>query len=141
MVDLLAVYAHIMAAVFWVGHALFWTIVIGALPAADPPDGARLVALLNRSSWPPVGIPARVRIPFRQIGWAILIGLVVTGAVLLSLRAANAGRVGPAMGTKLAAVAALVALQLRWRHRPRPTLAYLIMALSLAVVAISVAAR
>lgn len=143
--ELLVVYAHVVAAVFWVGQALFWTIVIGSLHAVGSSERGRLLGLMNQSPWPPAPIPAPFRVRFRDLGWAILVVLAATGVLILVLRpGADAGAmatsIDSAMAMKLAGVAVLVVFQLWWRVHPRPALAYLSMVLSLVVVALSVVA-
>jgi hypothetical protein len=145
---LLILYAHILAAVFWVGHALFWTIVIGSLQPAQEPDGPKLFGYMSHAGWPPAGIPAPFRVRFQDLGWAFLVVLAATGALIVALRPAGGGQgglhaapLGPAMSAKLVGVAALVGLQAWWRYRPRPALAYLTMGIGLIVVALSAVAR
>ena len=141
--QLVILYAHILAGVFWVGHALFWTIVIGSLQPARLPDGRKLLGFMNQASWPPRGIPAPVRVRVRHLGWALLSALVATGLLLLALRPAGAGGVaaGSPMGAKLLGVATLLGLQIWWGYRPRPAPAYTTLAVGLVVVALSAVAR
>ena len=145
ILDLVVVYAHVLAAVFWIGQSLFWTIVIGSLQETGSSDGGRLLGLMRRSSWPPAPIPGPFRMRFRDLGWAILTVLAATGALILILRPGGDGgltkSVAPAMTMKLVGVATLVVLQVWWWYRPRPTVAYLSMALSLVIVALSVVAH
>ena len=146
---LLTVYAHILLAVFWIGYALFWTIMIGSLKHnVDVPESARLLRLINRSPWPPTVIPVPYRMTFPGLGWAALLLLVATGILILNARGVLlqhiasgelfAGPFGWTLGTKLILVIALLICQLLLSYRPAPAVIYLNMLVALFVVILSV---
>lgn len=70
-----AVYLHILAAVAWVGGMLFFSLVL--VPLLRRPDSAanstELVHVVGRR--------------FRTIGWACIVVLILSGTLLLGLRA------------------------------------------------------
>ena len=125
---------HLTAVFTWIGHMVFWSVVVGPLAKrADPPeDGEALRAAASRHG---------------GLGWPALTVLLATGLALLNARGmlsgagletlttSNGGRV---FLCKLALVAAMVVFQWRVGHRPAPKLIYLNMLAAFAIVALSV---
>jgi len=143
------VYIHILATVFWMGYALFWTIIIGALTKqCDEPESSRLLRLINQAAWPPEGIAAPCRVTFSGLAWLTLVVLVVTGSLVLwsqprTLQQVSSGGLvlspfGRILAMKLLLVVGLLLLQLRFTYRPAVWLVYLNMGTALAVVTLSV---
>jgi uncharacterized membrane protein len=125
---------HVIATVTWIGHMVFWSIVVGPLAKrADPPaDGEALRAAAAKHG---------------GLGWPALTVLLATGVVLLNYRGmlSSAGWAemttsagGRALVLKLALVAGMVVYQWRVGHRPAPKLIYLNMLGAFAIIALSV---
>jgi uncharacterized membrane protein len=130
----LLVALHLLAMVLWIGHMLFWSLVVGPLcKRADPPaDGETLRAAAALHA---------------GLGWPALATLGATGLALLyergmlssdGLAALTSTAGGRAFAGKLVLVAAMVLYQWRVGHRPAPKLIYLNIAAALAIVALSV---
>ena len=126
---------HLIAVAVWIGHMLFWSLVVGpvAKRAEPPEEGERLRAAATRHG---------------GLGWPALAVLFATGLVLLHLRgvfdeggfealAASGG--GRLFLVKLALVGGMVAYQYLVGHRPAPKLIYLDILAALLIVALSVA--
>jgi hypothetical protein len=141
---LLIVYVHIVATVFWVGYALFWTIMAGTLSRSVPaPESSHYLQLLQHATWPPKGMPAPYRLPFPALGWVALAVLMLTGALMLqqqglTLQQLVAGTVNPFLVAKLGLVAVLCLCQLLLSIQPRVQLMPVNLGLALGVVVLSV---
>jgi uncharacterized membrane protein len=123
------VYVHILATVFWIGYALFWTITAYSLQQRyTPPESRRFFGMIKHTAWPPVGIPAPYRVPFPGLGWAALSVLTVTGIFMLASRGITLQQVtsgalfvsatGRILALKLLLVIALLIWQLVLTYRP-----------------------
>jgi uncharacterized membrane protein len=80
----LSVFAHIVASVVLVGYGLFWAVMAAAArrePVSDS-ERARLLDITRRARWPLSG--GKLSLP--AVGWLVLIGVVVTGALCFSAR-------------------------------------------------------
>jgi len=125
---------HLVAVTVWIGHMLFWSLIVGPLAKrADPPaEGERLRAAATRHGglgWPALAVlfgTGLAMLHFRG---------VFSGGGLESLSASTAGRL---LLVKLALVTCMVAYQWTVGHRPAPKLIYLNMLAALMIVAISV---
>jgi hypothetical protein len=145
---LLSVYLHILAMVFWVGYALFWTIMISSLRKSfDAKESTRLLDLVNQAPWPPELLRAPYRVKFPGIGWTALFILVVTGTSILYFQSVTADQVisgelffrpfGWTLAIKLIFVLALLICHFVLSYRPAPGVIYLNAGLSLVVVSLS----
>ena len=134
---LVDVYAHVLAAIFLVGYALFWAIVALATPAGDPGDTSAFLTRVARSPWPPKGIPSPVRLSLCNLGWAALVVLGATGASLLVYRGWSLER----LGFKLFFIGIFLAGQLGMSVRPTFSSALSLLFASLGIVATSVLLR
>jgi hypothetical protein len=129
----LAAYLHLVFTMFLVGYVLYWTIMAVSLRRElGPPETERLLGVVNRSRWPHVVVPWRLRLPLPAMGWAMLAILVITGLVLL----AGYGH-GALMALKLALVAAFALIQLALTRRPARALIFANFALALLIVVLS----
>jgi hypothetical protein len=141
---LLIVYVHIVATVFWVGYALFWTIMAGTLTRSVPAlESHHYLQLLQHATWPPKGFPVPYRFSFPALGWTVLAVLVLTGVLMLrqqglTLQQLVAGTVNPVLLAKLGLVAALCLCQLLLSIQPRARLIPVNLGLALGVVVLSV---
>ena len=128
MIRLLLVYAHVLAAVFLVGFALFGAIVVkhGVAPG--------LLARAYRWRWPPRGLGSPVGLPLLGLGWAALFATAASGAWLLAEQGADAREYGP----KLALVAAAGLAQVWLSLRPRGPILVAHLLLLLGIVTVSV---
>ncbi len=125
---------HLVAVTTWIGHMVFWSIVVGPLAKrADPPaDGLALREAASKHG---------------GLGWPALALSSATGLVLLYHRGllTLAGLAslpsfpgGLLFLGKLALTAAMVLYQWRVGHRPAPKLIYLNMLAAFAIIALSV---
>jgi hypothetical protein len=141
---LLIVYVHIVATVFWVGYALFWTIMAGTLSrSVSAPESHHYLQLLQNATWPPKGLPVPYRLSFPALGWVALAVLVLTGVVMLqqqglTLQQLVTGTVNPFLLAKLGLVVALCLCQLLLSIQIRVPLIPVNLGLALGVVVLSV---
>jgi uncharacterized membrane protein len=146
---LLTAYVHIMAAVFWVGYALFWTIMVGSLRQRfDNSESSRLLQLINQAPWPPASVPFPFYVKFSGLGWAALGILSITGIFLLHFRSDALQQIlsgefllssfGQTFAVKLTLVIALLLCQLLLAYRPAPRVISLNMWLTLLISVLSV---
>lgn len=131
--SLLVAYLHLVFAVFLIGYALYWAIMVVSLRRDfAPPETARLLEIANRSRWPHVLVPWRLRLPLPLMGWAFLAILAITGLLLMA---------GYGLGTPLALKIALVAIfaliQAGLTRHPAPALIMVNFALALGIVVVS----
>lgn len=112
---------HVLAALVWLGHMFFWSLVVGPLVKRfSPPERAEA---LRRAS-------AR----YGATGAPALVVLVFTGPLLLL----GSEDVPPALYPKLVLVAGMILYQVFVGHRPAPRLIYADMLAALGVLALSV---
>jgi hypothetical protein len=131
--SLIAVYLHLVFTVFLVGYALYWAVMVVSLRRdLAPAESQRLLALTNRSRWPHVVVPWRLRLPLPFVAWGFLAVLLVTGLVLL----AGYG-FGALLGFKLLLVAAFALIHLGLTRRPAAALIFANLALILLIVVVS----
>lgn len=126
---------HVGAALVWLGHMFFWSLFAGpGLKKIEPrPLGERLRQLSLRRG---------------GLGWPALIVLIATGAAMLWQRGIGPSTLlsggflalpfGRALAAKLVLVAAMVAYQAVFGHRPAPRAIYANMAAAIGVLALSV---
>lgn len=130
-------WVHLVAAVILGGYVLFWLVMAvavrdesAALPAAD-----ETLSLIGRSRWPPVVVPKAVRLPLFGLGWALVVFMAASGAVLLRARGIGSAqlasaafwheRMGLAIGTKAILLVALAVTHARFARHPSPRAAVL----------------
>ena len=131
--SLLVAYLHLVFAVFLIGYALYWAIMVVSLRRDfAPPETARLLEIANRSRWPHVLVPWRLRLPLPLMGWAFLAVLAITGLLLM----AGYG-LGALLALKLALVVAFALIQVGLTRRPAPALIMVNFALALGIVVAS----
>jgi hypothetical protein len=125
----LSVYVHIVATIFWIGYALFWTITAYALQQRfTAPETRCFFGMIKHTAWPPVGLPAPYRVPFPGLGWVALLVLTVSGISVLAARGVTLhqvtsgalflGSFGRTLTLKLLLVVALLVWQLVLTYRP-----------------------
>lgn len=128
---------HVLAMVLWIGHMVFWSLVVGPIAKRfGPSEGVAEGELRERSS------------RHGGLGWPALAVLIATGAYLMPRRGLAFGQLFSAgvledryallFAGKLLLVAAMVLYQLLVGHRPAPRLIYLNMLAAFVVVALSV---
>ncbi|MFH1679288.1 MAG: hypothetical protein ABIH26_01440 [Candidatus Eisenbacteria bacterium] len=148
VLHLLIVFLHIMTSIFWIGYALFWSIIVGPVARSySPAEGARLLESVNRAPWPPRKIPTPVRLDFSQIGWLLIGVLAVTGVLLAVYEGAAAGgvasgrfllgRFGRVLAAKLLFVLLAAGLQFRLASRPGPRAAHANLLAAVVVIVLS----
>jgi hypothetical protein len=146
---LVSVFVHILATVFWIGYALFWTITAYALQQRFPaPESRRFFGMIKHTAWPPIGVPASYRVPFPGLGWAALLVLTLTGIYMLAAQGVTLQQVtsgglfieasGRTLALKLLLVVALFIWQLVLTYRPAAWTIYPHIGGALFVVVLSV---
>ncbi|MGH6905382.1 MAG: hypothetical protein ACREIR_21905 [Geminicoccaceae bacterium] len=131
--NLVAAYLHLVFTMFLVGYVLYWAIMAVSLRRdLAPPETLRLLGIVNRSRWPHVLVPWRLRLPLPFMGWGFLAVLVITGLVLMAgygLRAI--------LALKIALVVLFALIQVGLTQRPARALIMVNFALALAIVIVS----
>jgi hypothetical protein len=131
--SLAAAYLHLVFAMFLVGYVLYWAIMVVSLGRdLAPPETERLLGIANRSRWPHVLVPWRLRLPLPLMGWGFLAMLVITGLVLMASYA-----LGPLLVLKVALVLLFALVQAALTRRPGRALIMVNFALALAIVVVS----
>lgn len=131
--SLLAAYLHLVFTMFLIGYVLYWAIMVVSLRRdLAPAASARLLETANRSRWPHVLVPWRLRLPLPFMGWGFLAVLAVTGLVLM----ASYG-LGTLLALKLALVAIFALIQVGLTRRPVPALIMANFVLALGIVVVS----
>jgi hypothetical protein len=131
--NLVAAYLHLVFTMFLVGYALYWAIMAVSLRRdLAPPETERLLGIVNRSRWPHVLVPWRLRLPLPFMGWGFLAVLVLTGLVLM----AGYG-LGAILALKIALVVLFALIQVGLTRRPARALIMVNFALALAIVVLS----
>ena len=143
---LLAAYAHIVATVLLVGYALFWVVMTTTIREEEGPESMGLLGLIQRGRWPPGGVPKPLRLTLPALGWAFLLALFLTGALLVvsggrTWDAWLAGRSGGWPVAKLTLFVLLVVGQAIATMRPRRWLAYVNGGLAMMIVLVSALLR
>jgi hypothetical protein len=128
-----AAYLHLVFTMFLIGYALYWTIMVVSLRRdLPPPETERLLEIANRSRWPHVVVPWRLRLPLPVVGWGLLGILVITGLALM----AGHG-FGSILTLKVALVAVFALIQIQLTRRPARQLIFVNFALALVIVVLS----
>lgn len=131
--SLAAAYLHLVFTMFLVGYVLYWAIMVVSLGRdLAPPETERLLGIANRSRWPHVLVPWRLRLPLPLMGWGFLAMLVITGLVLMASYA-----LGPLLVLKVALVLLFALVQAALTRRPGRALIMVNFALALAIVVVS----
>jgi hypothetical protein len=131
--SLLAAYLHLVFTMFLIGYVLYWAIMVVSLRRdLVPAESARLLEVANRSRWPHVVVPWRLRLPLPFMGWGFLAVLAITGLVLM----AGYG-LGALLALKLALVVIFALIQVGLTRRPMPALIMVNFALALGIVVVS----
>jgi len=129
---------HLLAALVWLGHMFFWSVVSGpALKKVEPAETATLLRELSMR--------------LGGLGWPALAVLVLTGGYMLAIRGitpavlfspgALASPMLRALALKLLLVAGMVAYQIAFGHRRAPRAIYLNMLAALIVLGAALALR
>ena len=148
MLDSIAHWLHLVAAILLVGNALFWVVMaIGAARSTSPAESAHLLGLINSGRWPHVIVPRPLRLPFSALAWIFLLVLGVSGVFLLQ-RHGSLGAVASESGTgvrfaelmrvKLALLGLLLLGLVQSTVGPRRWLTFVNGGLTLTVIAVSV---
>jgi hypothetical protein len=131
--SLAAAYLHLVFTMFLVGYVLYWAIMVVSLGRdLAPPETERLLGIANRSRWPHVLVPWRLRLPLPLMGWGFLAMLVITGLVLMASYA-----LGPLLALKVTLVLLFALVQAALTRRPGRALIMVNFALALAIVVVS----
>jgi hypothetical protein len=129
----IAAYVHLVFTVFLVGYALYWAIMVVSLGRDLPPaETERLLGIANRSRWPHVFVPWRLRLPLPFVGWAFLAVLVVSGLALMASYGPS-----PILVLKLVLVVAFALIQVALTRRPARALIMINFVLALGIVVLS----
>jgi hypothetical protein len=146
---LLVVCVHILAAVFWTGYVLFWTIMTAVVKHDLNSSQARQVfQLASECKWPPGLIPLSYRLRIPALGWTFFFVLAISGLLILFSQGNTLGQLGwgrffagsqgKTMTAKLISVVGLAICQLFLTFQPNSRLPYLGMLLTILVIALSV---
>ena len=131
--NLVAAYLHLVFTMFLVGYVLYWAIMAVSLRRDfAPPETERLLGIVNRSRWPHVLVPWRLRLPLPFMGWGFLAVLAITGLALMA-----SYRLGPLLALKVALVLLFALVQVVLTRRPARALIMVNFALALAIVVVS----
>jgi hypothetical protein len=131
--SLSAAYLHLVFTMFLVGYVLYWAIMIAALRGDfAPAETERLLEIANRSRWPHVVVPWRLRLPLPFMAWGFLGVLALTGLALITSRGFSA-----ILALKLALVAAFALVQVGLTRRPARALILVNFVLALGIVVLS----
>lgn len=131
--NLVAAYLHLVFTMFLVGYVLYWAIMAFSLRRDfAPAETERLLGIANRSRWPHVLVPWRLRLPLPLMGWGFLAILAITGLVLM----AGFG-LGAFLALKIALVLLFALVQAVLTRRPGRALIMVNFALALGIVVLS----
>jgi len=130
-----AVFLHVGAALFWLGHMFFWSLVAGfVLKSIDPPETGEFVR--------------QASLRMGGLGWPALFVLLVTGIVIIihskvTLHHIVSGEflfdpMGRVMAVKMSLVGCMALYQWFVGHRHAPRLIYLNMLIALLIIGLSV---
>jgi hypothetical protein len=131
--SLIAAYLHLVFTMFLVGYALYWAIMVVSLRRdLAPAETTRLLEAANRSRWPHVVVPWRLRLPLPFMAWGFLAILLITGLALMASHG-----VGTILALKLALVALFALIQVGLTRRPARALIFVNFVLALVIVVLS----
>ena len=131
--SLVAAYLHLVFTMFLVGYALYWAIMVAALRRDfAPAETERLLETANRSRWPHVVVPWRLRLPLPFMAWGFLAILAVTGLGLMASYGFSA-----VLALKLALVATFALIHIALTRRPARALIVVNLVLALIIVVLS----
>lgn len=134
----IALYAHLIASILLVGYCLFWALLTNATWREFPGSTAeQLLQAAKAAAWPLPGYPLKLPL----IGWLIVVFVVVSGVLAIFSGASAAGSfsVETTHILRAAKVVLLIALMVCMKRfgSSRPPLAWLGLALALAIVVVS----
>ncbi len=132
---LLAVFLHVTAALFWLGHMFFWSLVAGFVTKSiEPRETGDFIR--------------RASLRMGGLGWPALSVLFLTGIIIIihskiTLHHIVSGEflfdpMGRVMAVKMCLVGCMALYQWFVGHRPAPRLIYLDMLIALVIIALSV---
>lgn len=132
---LICVGLHILAVGLWIGHMIFWTLIIGpATKRLEPPENREIVRAVS--------------IRKGGLGWPSLAVLILTGVYLLYYNGVTLGvmisgdflgtRFGQILSLKILLVIGMIVYQARVGHRSSPLLIYADMLAAFLIIALSV---
>jgi hypothetical protein len=131
--SLVAAYLHLVFTMFLVGYVLYWAIMVVSLRRdLAPAETTRLLEIANRSRWPHVVVPWRLRLPLPFMAWGFLAILLITGLALMASHG-----VGTILALKLPLVALFALIQVRLTRRPARALIFVNFVLALVIVVLS----
>ena len=131
--SLIAAYLHLVFTMFLVGYVLYWAVMIASLRGDfAPAETERLLGIANRSRWPHVVVPWRLRLPLPFMAWGFLGVLALTGLALMASRGFSA-----ILALKLALVAAFALIQVGLTRCPARALILVNFVLALVIVVLS----
>jgi hypothetical protein len=131
--SLVAAYLHLVFTMFLVGYALYWAVMAVSLRRElAPAETERLLEIANRSRWPHVAVPWRLRLPLPFMAWGFLAILLITGLALITSYG-----FGALLALKLALVAIFALIQVGLTRRPARALIFVNFALALVIVVLS----
>lgn len=148
MIDSIAHWLHLVAAILLMGNTLFWVVMaIGAARSTPSTESAHLLGLINSGRWPHVIVPRPLRLPFSALAWIFVVVLGASGVFLLQSHGAL-GPVAPESGmedrfadfmrVKLALLGLLLLGLAQATVEPRRWLAFVNGGLALTIIAVSV---
>jgi copper resistance protein D len=125
---LVCVYLHLLAAVLWIGHMLFWVTAGGTITKRFLSEETRKVVLQFRDE-------------FGQIGWPSLVVLVLTGVFILYQRGFRLDNIPSnplptLLGVKLFLVILMIVFQCLVGPK-RPVLGWVNLCIALGIIGIS----
>jgi hypothetical protein len=131
--SLIAAYLHLVFTMFLVGYVLYWAVMIASLRGDFAPgETERLLGIANRSRWPHVVVPWRLRLPLPFMAWGFLGVLALTGLALMASRGFSA-----ILALKLALIAAFALIQVGLTRHPARALILVNFVLALVIVVLS----
>ena len=131
--NLVVAYLHLLFTMFLVGYVLYWAIMAVSLRRDfAPAETERLLGIANRSRWPHVLVPWRLRLPLPLMGWGFLAILAITGLVLMA-----GFELGAFLALKIALVLLFALVQAVLTRRPGRALIMVNFALALGIVVLS----
>lgn len=128
-----AAYLHLVFTVFLVGYTLYWAVMVVSLRRdLAPAETERLLEIANRSRWPHVLVPWRLRLPLPFMGWSFLAIVLITGLALMAGYGFDA-----MLAFKVLLVVIFALIQVGLTRRPARWLIFANFALALLVVVLS----
>ena len=131
----LCVIVHLLAVFFWLGHMLFWSLVVGPITKRfDPPETGLVIRQIS-SRWGGLGWPALFTLAFTGVSMLAYRGVTLQSFLSGELFAGSFGRI---LGIKLILVALTTLYQVFVGHRSAPHLVFVNMTIAFMIIALSI---